>query len=184
MTNSNESWIRAVPTMTGPLFGMEVCHTFGCVPDTGTYHSLNTNADTQDPDRAYDVPNARWIPDDRTVMKLILPWTDENTVMEKDHWAYLLCGFGGTTTTPCPGAPATGTLTGVAAGPTFVMYGTTDNTPAGTTVNSMYSLGAPETVPDPSSPYKLFQKTAAGGTIGTPKGRSRPQRHLRPRARY
>jgi len=166
MTNSNESWVRADPNMIGPLFGMEICHTFGCVADSGTYHSIYSNADTPDPDRAYSVPTARWIRDDRTMMKLVVPWTNENTVMEKDHFGYLLCGFGGTNTSGCPAAPTTGTLTGVAAtSESFVMYGSVGQTGGSADVTSLKSTGAPLTVADPVSPFKLVQKDGNGQII-------------------
>ena len=165
MTNSNEAWIRALPDSTGALFGMELCHTFGCVADSGTFHSVYTNADTTDPDRAYNVISRSFLQDDHTVMKSVNPWTNDNTVMEPPHFSYLLCGLGGANTGLCPAAPFTGTLTGVASGPTVVVYGTTDGTVAGTDASSMLSNGAPETVPDPNSRYTLVQVRTSGGEV-------------------
>jgi CSLREA domain-containing protein len=178
MTNSNESWIRAVANMAGPLFAMEVCHTFGCVADTGTFHSLYTNADTPDPDRAYNVLDRNYISTDRTAMRLITPWTHENTVMEKDHFAYLLCGFGGVNTNGCPAAPGSGTLTGVAAtsGSAIAMYGTVNKNTNVANVNSMESTGAPLTVPDDSSEWRLVQKNTAGTVVGPSNGYGIPVR--------
>jgi hypothetical protein len=175
ITNSREAWVRLVPdgaepSMTGSLLAMEGCHTFGCTTSTATFHSLYANADNlaENTDLAFNPLTWSWLSDDRTAMRFTAPgWNNQTTVLEKGDFGYLLCGLGGANTSGCP-ATGVGTLTGVPAGPTFLLDGTTDGTGEGTTViNSFSSTIQPETTPAPTSAYRLIQKPG-GQDLGVP----------------
>ena len=170
VTNTQQAWIRlvpdasGVPSTAGSLLGMEFCHTFGCTTSSATLHSYFTNADNlaENVDRAFNGLTWKWLSDDRSVMRFTAPgWDNGSTVLEKGDFGYLLCGLGGANTSGCPAA-GTGTLTGVAAGPTFQLDGTTDGAGEATTTvgNSHKSTVAPTTAPDPASPYRFIQKNS------------------------
>jgi CSLREA domain-containing protein len=178
--NGNEAWARLIydqsgaPSRTGSLMGMEIAHTMGAVPvgrNDGGFHSLYTNADylTGDLNRAYNVATRSVLAgtnDDHTVMRFVTPWNNTNTVLEKADWGLLLCRFGGPTTSDCATA---GTVGSAAAGPAFVMSGTTSGTAgicaacvgaaAGTNVvESYFSNAMPQTAADPNSGYRFIQR--------------------------
>ncbi len=167
--NGTEAWARAVPdgaapSKTGPITALEICHTFGCVSPAainfdGAYHSIFTNADNQagDAERAYNVLDRRYLADDHTATNVVNPYTNANTVMERSDWSLIQCKLGGTATTECSSPGSTGTLIGVAAGPAFAFRGSTDDTPAGTLVNSYFDLGIARTAPPTASEYHLLQ---------------------------
>jgi CSLREA domain-containing protein len=170
VTNTQQAWIRlvpdapGVPSTAGSLLGMEFCHTFGCTTSSATLHSYFTNADNlaENVDRAFNGLTWKWLADDRSAMRFTAPgWDNGSTVLEKGDFGYLLCGLGGANTSGCPAA-GTGTLTGVAAGPTFQLDGTTDGAGEATTTvgNSHKSTVAPTTAPDPASPYRFIQKAS------------------------
>jgi hypothetical protein len=170
VTNTQQAWIRlvpdasGVPSTAGSLLGMELCHTFGCTTSSATLHSYFTNADNlaENVDRAFNGLTWKWLFDDRSVMRFTAPgWDNGSTVLEKGDFGYLLCGLGGANTSGCPTA-GTGTLTGVAAGTTFQLDGTTDGAGEATTTvgNSHKSIVAPTTAPDPASPYRFIQKNS------------------------
>jgi CSLREA domain-containing protein len=170
VTNTQQAWIRlvpdasGVPSTAGSLLGMEFCHTFGCTTSSATLHSYFTNADNlaENVDRAFNGLTWKWLSDDRSVMRFTAPgWGNGSTVLEKGDFGYLLCGLGGANTSGCPAA-GTGTLTGVAAGTTFQLDGTTDGAGEATTTvgNSHKSTVAPTTAPDPASPYRFIQKSS------------------------
>lgn len=169
VTNTQQAWIRlvpdaSVPSTAGSLLGMEFCHTFGCTTSSATLHSYFTNADNlaENVDRAFNGLTWKWLSDDRSVMRFTAPgWDNGSTVLEKGDFGYLLCGLGGANTSGCPAA-GTGTLTGVAAGTTFQLDGTTDGAGEATTTvgNSHKSTVAPTTAPDPASPYRFIQKNS------------------------
>ncbi len=174
ITNTQQSWVRLVPdapgapSTTGSLLAMENCHTFSCTTSSTTLHSYFTNADNlaENVDRAFNPLTWSWLSDDRSAMRYTAPgWNNSTTVLEKGDFGYLLCGLGGANTSGCPGGLA-GTLTGVAAGPTFELDGTTDGVgEASTTIgNSHKSTVAPQTTPDPASTYRFLQKAAPSPT--------------------
>ena len=155
---------RRPPSKTGPITALEICHTFGCVSPAainfdGAYHSIFTNADNQagDAERAYNVLDRRYLADDHTATNVVNPYTNANTVMERSDWSLIQCKLGGTATTECSSPGSTGTLIGVAAGPAFAFRGSTDDTPAGTLVNSYFDLGIARTAPPTASEYHLLQ---------------------------
>jgi CSLREA domain-containing protein len=174
---SPEAWIRGSTTRAGSLLGMEFCHTFGCVPPArsdGAYHSLQTFSDVLagDVNRGFSVIDRTLIDRPRTMMRLVDsladPWTHSTTLLERDDYAFMLCQMGGfaARNTPCTTSGNTGTLTGVAAGPTFVMSGSTDGTPAptGTSItNAYFETGVAQTTPLQGSVYSLVQKN--GSTV-------------------
>src|SRR5204862_1103493 len=76
-------------------------------------------------DLAFNPLTWSWLSDDRPAMRFTAPgWNNTTTVFERGDYDYVLCGLGGGGTT-CPAA-GTGTLTGVPAGTSFVLDGTTD----------------------------------------------------------
>jgi CSLREA domain-containing protein len=193
--NGNEAWARLIydatgaPSRTGALMGMEVAHTMGAVPvgrNDGAFHSLYTNADylTGDLNRAYNIATRSVLAgtnQDHTVMRFVLPWDNTNTILEKADWSLLLCRFGGPTTPDCA---TSGTVGTAAAGPAFVMSGTTSGANGlscsgsascvgaadGTNVVESYlSNAAAQTRADPTSVYHLVQKRN-GVALGAPFG--------------
>jgi hypothetical protein len=175
ITNSKEAWVRVLPdapgspSTAGSLLGMELCHTFDCTTSTATRHSLYTNADNlaENADLAFNPLTWSWLPDDRSLMRFTAAgWNQTSTILEKGDYGYLLCGLGGANTSGCPPL-GTGTLTGVAAGGSvFLLDGTTDDTPGGTTVvNSFASTAHAETTPQPTSEYRFLQRNSSGGIV-------------------
>lgn len=174
-TNSPEAWVRAipdrpasgknppVPSMTGPLMAMEFAHTYG-LDDTLSFHSPNTQADLTSPDRAYNVSSRSWVSDDRSALRFVAssPFDNNNAFLELDEFARMLSCFGGSST----GCLTTQTGTVVAAGTTFAIGGTTDFTPAGTTVvESFASDNDPVFAPDPASDLKLRLTPLSGPLV-------------------
>ena len=111
VTNTKEAWVRVVPdatgvpSTTGSLLGMELCHTFGCTTSTGTFHSLFMNADNlaENVDLAFNPLTWSWLADDRSAMRFTgAGWNNTSTVFEKGDYGYLLCGLGGVNTSGCP----------------------------------------------------------------------------------
>ena len=153
--------------------GMELAHTMGAVPpgrNDGAFHSLYTNSDylPGDLNRAFNTATRSVLAgtsDDHTVMRLVSPWNNTNTVLEKADWGLLLCRLGGPPTSDCATA---GTVGSAAAGPAFVMSGTTDGsagipagtigTATGTTVVESYFSQSATTLPEAASQYRLVQK--------------------------
>ncbi|MEO7118957.1 MAG: hypothetical protein ABIZ34_08310, partial [Candidatus Limnocylindrales bacterium] len=174
-----------VPSITGALMVMELAHTFGVVSPSdagrtlpGTFHSLNTEADGTDPDRAYNLTQRAYIAADRTAMHLTSGWNDTSVLLEKNDWEFLACALGGQTTSFCTVSNTAGTSEGIAAGPMFVLTGTTDGTTsactthAGTCVTESYyngvgplDDGAAETSQDPASTYRLLYLDASGAVL-------------------
>jgi CSLREA domain-containing protein len=181
--NGNEAWVRlahdtqAIPSNAGALMSMELAHTMGAVPagrNDGAFHSLYTNSDylPGDLNRAFNIATRSVLAgtsDDHTVMRFVSPWNNTNTVLEKADWGLLLCRLGGPVTSDCTTA---GTVGSAAAGPAFVMSGTTDGTSGitvgtvgtatGTKIVESYFSTSATTLPDPASQYRLVQK--ANGT--------------------
>jgi CSLREA domain-containing protein len=177
--NGNEAWVRlaydtqGTPSNAGALMGMELAHTMGAVPagrNDGAFHSLYTNSDylVGDLNRAFNTATRSVLAgtsDDHTVMRLVAPWNNTNTVLEKADWGLLLCRLGGPQTSDCATA---GTVGSAAAGPAFVMSGTTDGstgidagsigTAPGTNVVESYFSQSATTLPDAASQYRLVQK--------------------------
>jgi hypothetical protein len=175
VTNTKEAWVRVVPdatgvpSTTGSLLGMELCHTFGCTTSTGTFHSLFMNADNlaENIDLAFNPLTWSWLSDDRSAMRFTgAGWNNTSTVFEKGDYGYLLCGLGGANTSGCPALGA-GTLTGVASGgQVFLLDGTTDDTRTGTRIrNSFVSTAHAETTPQATSAYRFLQKDEEGDVI-------------------
>jgi CSLREA domain-containing protein len=188
--NGNEAWVRlaydvqGTPSSAGALMGMELAHTMGAVPagrNDGAFHSLYTNADylVGDLNRAFNVATRSVLAgtsDDHTVMRLASPWNNTNTVLEKADWGLLLCRLGGPVTSDCATA---GTVGSAAAGPAFVMSGTTSGAAgicltcvgaaSGTNVVESYFGTSATTLPDPASQYRLVQKKN-GAALAAPYG--------------
>jgi CSLREA domain-containing protein len=188
--NGNEAWARLIyevpgaPSRTGTLMAMELSHTMGAVPvgrNDGAFHSLYTNTDylPGDLNRAYNIATRSVLAgtnDDHTVMRFVTPWNNTNTVLEKADWGLLLCRLGGPTTSDCASA---GTVGSAAAGPAFVMSGTTSGaagicatcvgSAAGTNVVESYFSNSAQTLADPASAYHLVQKRN-GAPLAAPFG--------------
>ncbi|MEA2508767.1 MAG: hypothetical protein QOG21_849, partial [Actinomycetota bacterium] len=164
-TRSPEAWVRLVPPTTTPstagsLMAMEIAHTFGAEgswadPFSPT-HSANTQADVGT-NRAYNVTTRKFLTDDRSAMKSSgTGWNQDTTVYEQRDFNFLLCRLGGQPNTDCLTTGTVGTVNGVASGPTFVMSGKTDNTPAGThVVEGFNTQNVAFTERPASSPYTL-----------------------------
>jgi hypothetical protein len=164
-TRSPEAWVRLVPPTTTPstagsLMAMEIAHTFGAEgswadPFSPT-HSANTQADGAT-NRAYNITTRQFLADDRSAMKSSgTGWNQDTTVYEQRDFNFLLCRLGGQPNTDCLTTGTVGTVNGVASGPTFVMSGKTDNTPAGTQVVEGFSRQDVAFTEQPaSSPYTL-----------------------------
>jgi virginiamycin B lyase len=178
--NAPEAVIRVVPdapgtpSFSGGIAAMELAHTQGLVPSGLTaeynpyspFHSKHVNADTTSPNRAYNVPAASFLADNHAVMDFAGDYNNNNVAMELGDWQYLLCKLGGPSTTQCTAPGAIGNTAG--ANPLFVIDGTTDGTPAGTSVVESYFQpgGLPTAVPDPAStPYRLHLLGLLGSTF-------------------
>ncbi len=182
--NAQVAWIRAIPdgstpSMSGGLASMELAHTLGVVPLArddafNPYHSPNIQADGLAPDRAYNVTLRSVLVNDRTVMTISTGWDQTTVVYEQPDYGTLLCRLGGQATQDCTAAQSAtvGSATGVAAGPQFVMSGTTDlATQVGTDVaESYFTTDVAPTRPDPNSQLKLVQVRPTGGpsVLGVP----------------
>jgi CSLREA domain-containing protein len=181
--NSPEAWIRAVPetdgtpSQSGLVAALELGHTFGMVLETrddpfSKFHSPNVYADPARTNRSYNTRLRSVIVDDRTAMTFSGGANNNNTLLEQLDWAYLICRLGGATSSECP-APAVpiGSGAGVAAGPRFVISGTTDGILAGTQiVESFFSADQLPTPPDPQSALRLVYRNGAAivADIGLP----------------
>src|SRR5438093_9758024 len=130
--NLDAAWVRAItdtPTQvsrTGPLFGMELLHTFGEVPSDrsdpySAYHSPAVYADITAPYRAYNLVTRSFLADNRTVMNISGPgWNNDTTLLERDDWSYTLCLLGGLATNICSSATPNTTPAGVVGAATGV----------------------------------------------------------------
>jgi hypothetical protein len=173
---SPEAWVRAVPGKAGALGGMEIAHTYGAVPSArsdGGFHSIHTNADwlTGDADRAFRVPDAAYLPDDKTVMRYAATgWGDSNTVLEQGDYAFILCKQGGATNSECSTSATTGTPQGVAATEpidVFTLTGSTTGSKTGTVVSQSFKAVGYPTDPATASTYRVVQKNGGGSVIRT-----------------
>jgi hypothetical protein len=174
-TNSPETWVRAipdvtgrnaVPSMTGGLMAMELAHTFG-LETTLSFHSPNTQADLTAPDKAYNVSSRSYLADDRSAMRFVAtnPFNNNNALFEKNDYASMLCNLGGGTGV-CT-APNVGTS--VAAGPTFAIFGTTNFTSAGTHVlESFESDNDPVLTTTGDLRLQFFNSTGQVGDVAVP----------------
>lgn len=201
------AWVRAipatskVPSITGPLIAMEMLHTVGgCaddpnVPNTtdrcpGTFHSINSEAEALN--RAYNLTTRSFVLADRTAMRLqaAASWHNDATFYERNDYALLQCALGGATTVggqPVPGCDPNrlvGTASGVAAGPIFVLSGTTDgqggttapcaipgrSAPGTRIVDSYFADLTGQPIPplsdeDTASDYRLIYRNSLGAVI-------------------
>jgi parallel beta-helix repeat protein len=187
--NSTTAFARMIPdgqtpSMSGAVASMEIAHTFGMVPGSrsyydGAFHSLYTAADTTAPNRGYNVAARQFLSDDHTVMDLSGTWNNANTLLERDEWNDILCKLGGPTTQTCTTAGTVGTA---AAAPTFVLSGTSDGTPGGTSVvESYFGTGIPRTPAATAGDYaQLLQLVQLNGNrtlSSTPVGVSKRETH-------
>jgi hypothetical protein len=180
----NQAWVRLVkaqpffPSISGSTMVMEMAHSMGVVPPNrqdvaSPGHSLSTEADASEQNRAYNLTTRSFISQDRTALKLTTGWNDTTTILEPGDWADLQCKLGGVAVpNECTTPGVVGTVQGVGGSPTFVLSGDTDGTVAGTNVvESYFSIGtarSPEF--DPDSPYRLIQRDATGAILGPPFG--------------
>jgi hypothetical protein len=98
--------LPATPTVqsdAGPLFGMEVGHTFGSVDSGASYaigsHSNHESADPTSTRRAYDVRKHTWLGDPRSVMVLQdnSVWHNDSGLFEDREFKWAHCSLGGPT---------------------------------------------------------------------------------------
>jgi hypothetical protein len=178
-TNSPEAMIRATPGSGGATASLELCHTFGCVPSgfsDGGYHAVHTNADWSpgDANRAYNVTDAQFLANDKTVMKFQTSgWDNSNTVLEPGDYGYgfVACKLeGSTTASACRRAGTTGTTVGVAASgvTSFVMTGRVTKPATGPPTLAGVPLSyTASTLPmeDPDSAFRLLEKNGAGAVV-------------------
>jgi hypothetical protein len=178
--NSLVGWFRASYTspnaVAGSVLGMELAHTFGAVPVSrsgGSYHSPNILADGTATGRGHNITARTMLTGPRSAMRYAsdaTAWNDSTTLLEPLDQQYLLCQFGGPTTSDCTGG-AVGTTNGVGAGlTTWVMSGVTGGTAATTKVLESYfsadvnqPLAPDPASPDPTSDYRLVNLDALGG---------------------
>jgi hypothetical protein len=175
------AWGRTVGTslqgtsVTGAIAAMEYAHTVGAVNESdprydGSHHSKNVAADATAKGRAYNLYTQQWLQDNRTAMQYTpTGWNDTNTLYEKEDWDWLQCSV-------LPAVPANpvagsscrnpGELTYAAAGGagqgTFVVTGSTDGTAAGTDAYSYTSTDNRQDPAQPSSGYRVVQRSASG----------------------
>lgn len=181
----NTGWGRTIATsrnangapLTGSIATMEVAHSTGNVHAAddrhdGTSHSLNQQADGTAPDRGYNLETHSWIADDRSAEHYTpTGWHDLNTLLEKEDWDWVHCAT-------LPSLPANkvfspsckpGRLTWAGAGVpgqgTFVVSGSTDGSPSGTTVHSYYSEDNRYDQPSPESEYRFVQRADSGAVL-------------------
>ncbi len=179
--NSPEAWVRLVPgtstpSTAGTLMAMEIAHTFGAEgPGTtanpwadplNPTHSKYTEADAGT-NRAYNITTRSFLADDRTVMRSqTTGWHQDSTVYEKRDYEFLTCRLGGRPNADCLTTGTVGTVSGVGAGPTFLMSGTTDNTAAGTHIVESYG-GPPAAFTTPPATSRYTLQFLRGTTVTT-----------------
>ena len=175
------AWTRlvpggATPSPAGVTMAHEIAHSFGDVPLTAAnadsfsrYHSKNTQADDTAPNRAYNVPTRQFLATDRTVMAVRDTWNDQTTLLEPSDWAFTLCALTpAPLPTSCPASTGViGTAQNVGAEPTFVISGVITAGPPTTAdiTESYFKNGVARFNVDNSSPFRLVQKDASGGTV-------------------
>src|SRR5207253_2566198 len=105
------------------------------------------------------------------------PWDNTTTLLSAGDFSYLLCKLDRAVTTACATPGNVGTATGVAAGPKYVIGGTTDGALAGSphtlVVEPYYADNVADTPEDTSSQLWLIQldthgALVAGGKFGLP----------------
>ncbi len=179
--NTPQAWVRLVPGTTAPstagnLMAMEIAHTFGAEgAGTGANpwadplnptHSMNTEADAGT-NRAYNITTRSFLAEDRTVMRSqTTGWNQDSTVYEKRDYEFLTCRLGGRPNADCLSTGTVGTINGVGAGPTFLLSGTTDNTPAGTHIVESYG-GPPAAFTTPPATSRYTLQFLRGTTVTT-----------------
>lgn len=173
--SSPESWVRAIPdtsttpSKTGAILAMEINHNTPRTTSPG-WHSSLSQADGTAVDRAYSITARKYLQYDRNVMKVdtTQPWDNTTTVLEEDDFDVARCILGGVLAFggPCTASGTVGTATGVAAGPSLVIEGSTDGTAAGTKINTYYTTDVGRfTAAVPPSPWRVRQIVAATGAI-------------------
>lgn len=170
---SPEAYARAIPqasgstapSTTGAILTHELFHTFGGVPtdrDDGGYHSTSAQADGAAPYRTFNLFTRQVLGTaNRSVMRTSSGWNEDSTLFERLDFELARCLLTpGATTCTTPGA-----LGSAAAGPAWVVFGTTDGTAAGTTiVNSYLDADVVRTAPVPGSDFHVEQR-AGDGTL-------------------
>ena len=180
---SPEAWVRAIsdkpavgktpaqPSRTGSLMAMELSHTWGGEP-TATHHSTNVNADVTNPGRGYNVATRSFLSTNRSVMKYSFvtnpPWDDTLTLLEPADYAFDRCALGGTTVPDCALlGTTTGTTFGAAAGPSFIVSGTVnDSTNTAEIVQSGFLSSTP-IGRDDNSVYRYVRRNSTNGALLT-----------------
>ncbi|MFY9914669.1 MAG: hypothetical protein WAK18_08390, partial [Nocardioidaceae bacterium] len=90
----------------------------------------------------------------------------ETTVYEKRDYEFLTCRLGGRPNADCLTTGTVGTINGVGAGPTFLLSGTTDNTPAGTHIVESYG-GPPAAFTSPPATSRYTLQFLRGAAVAT-----------------
>ncbi len=218
------AWVRAVPdgtspSQTGSVLAQEFLHTFGgcasasssdsrCRP--GTYHSTTTTDFSNL--RGYNLASRAWLSKPPTIMRfnsVASVWNRTTTLYETSDYLLFSCILTPNFILPAgyssiPGCTSTttgsaGTSSGVPAGPTFFLSGSTDGvgtetacpvTPGGTTAryqapgttvfDSFYGSTSADLngQVDPGSQYRLRYYDASGAQLadfGVPTGSSNAQ---------
>lgn len=167
-----------VRAFTGALATMELLHTTGSVAsgdsrNDGDAHSSNTQADVSAPDRAWNVPDQRWLSTDRSSMAYRQDgvWNDGNALLEKRDWDTLVCQLtpalaGGA---ECPTSTAVGRA-GAILNPgtsfgSFFLAGETDGTPEGTDAHTYIDEDRNYEQPNGASEYRFVQVDAQGNFL-------------------
>ena len=185
-------------SMTGPLLGMELAHTFGSVPkadprSTDTIngvevydpHSRSVSANSSDPYQTYNSTLAVWLSGALSVMhysgtdggnaasNVPSGWNNNTTLLEKDDYRYDQCSLTpGMTTAQCPyNGKSIGVVGSAAAsGSALMIAGVTDGTVAGSSLHSFIADGVELTPSDPNGPVHVIQRTSTGVPVLGPLG--------------
>lgn len=183
-------------SMTGPLLGMELIHTFGGVSDRDPVrrfdgaHSKHIGADPNHTLETYLQQEARWLPAPLSVMRytgdsrgysdpkaLPNPWNNANTLLEREDYRFTQCALTpGMTSAQCPHNYTIGDLGGGAQGSAFVLAGyvSVGELSDPTTSEGFGSYLAPDvelTSPAVSSDFVLVQRDGLDQVIAGPLGR-------------
>lgn len=183
-------------SMTGPLLGMELIHSFGGVSRLDTErrafgnHSKYVGADPQHTLETYLGELGRWLPAPLSVMRYSgdssgysdpagppNPWNNASTLLEREDYRFTQCALtpGMTTGTSgqCPHNETTGTLGGAAQGSAFVLAGLVDLNAltAGDGFGSYLASAVEITPPAAHSDVVLVQRDAADKVISGALGR-------------
>ena len=172
-----EAWARIAKTSkaNGSIIAMEEAHNSGAVTYMRSnlydpYHGQLLPADTEYPNRGYDVNAETFLSDDRNVMQFQSQtpgWGDDRTLLESGDWQQVFCGLGGPVTADCH-LPNPGLVTGAAGagaeGQRFHVTGLTNGTPEGTEIVSSFRDVGPMTISEPSE-YHFVQRDGADGQI-------------------